>query len=422
MAVITTTGGNGADHSPAESKLVVNLMHFARALRVAGLPIGPGKVLDAVNAIRAVGVGNRGDFYWALHAVFVNRHDQHEVFDQAFHIFWRDPKILERLMGMSMPDLEPGSAPPEEPPMRRVQDAFRPDSEEKSEGEGGDKGEKDEEETEYDSVMTASSRELLHGMDFDEMSAEEVARAKAAIARMRLPIQLVKMRRFRPDPRRARIDMRATLRSALRSGGATIPLKWKRRSQRPPPLVILCDISGSMSRYSRMLLHFMHAVSNDRSRVHVFLFGTRLTNITRHLRERDIDLALAKVSEAAEDWSGGTRIGAALHEFNTHWGRRVLGQGAVMLLISDGLDRDAGRGLEIEMERLHKSCRRLIWLNPLLRFEGFQPKSQGIQAILPHVDEFRPVHNLESLDQLIAALNRPAGRRLEGASEWLKMM
>jgi hypothetical protein len=420
---VVPTGGNGADNEPAQSKLVVNLMHFARALRVAGLPIGPGKVLDGVNAIRAVGVGNRTDFYWALHAVFVNRHDQHEVFDQAFHIFWRDPKILERLMGMSMPDLEPGMAPPEEPPMRRVQDAFRPEAEEADqarEGEGGDKEE--EEEEEFDAVMTASSRELLHTMDFDEMTAEEVARAKAAIARMRLPIPEVKQRRYRPHLRRARIDMRATLRSALRSGAATIPLKWRKPSHRPPPLVILCDISGSMSRYSRMLLHFLHAISNDRTRVHVFLFGTRLTNITRHLREKDIDLALAKCAEAAEDWSGGTRIGATLHEFNTQWGRRVLGQGAVVLLISDGLDRDAGRGLQIEMERLHKSCRRLIWLNPLLRFEGFQPKSQGIQAILPHVDEFRPVHNLESLEQLIAALMQPAGRRLEGASEWLKQM
>ena len=422
MAVAVTTGGNGSS-APAESKLVVNLMHFARALRVAGLPVGPGKVLDAVNAIRAIGVGNRKDFYWALHAVFVNRRDQREVFDQAFHIFWRDPKILERLMGMAMPDLEPGMGEPEEPPMRRVRDAFRPEEPDKGEGEGegGDK-EDDEEEEEFDAVMTASSREMLRSMDFDEMSAEEVARAKAAIARMRLPIPEVPQRRFRVDPRRARIDMRATLRAALRSGGATIPLKWRRHTHRPSPLVILCDISGSMSRYSRMLLHFLHAVSNDRSRVHVFLFGTRLTNITRHLRERDIDLALAKCAEAAEDWSGGTRIGATLHEFNSKWGRRVLGQGAVVLLISDGLDRDAGRGLELEMERLHKSCRRLIWLNPLLRFEGFQPKSQGIQAILPHVDEFRPVHNLDSLEQLIAALTHPAGRRLEGTTEWLKQM
>ena len=422
---MTTAPGNGAGGRPAptvppDSKLVVNLMHFARALRAAGLPIGPGKVLDSVNAIQAIGVGNRTDFYWALHAVLVNRRDQHELFDQAFHIFWRDPKILERLMGAAMPDLDAGAVPPEEPPMRRIEEAFRPEPEE---GKGETESEKEpEEDVEYDAVMTASAREVLRTMDFEEMSAEEVARAKQAIARMRLPIPEVAMRRYRPNSRRARVDMRATLRAALRSGGATIPIRWRKHAHRPPPLVVLCDISGSMARYSRMLLHFMHAIANDRTRVHTFLFGTRLTNITRHLRERDVDIALTRCAEAAEDWSGGTRIGTCLRDFNLHWSRRVLGQGAIVVLISDGLDRDAGRGLALEMERLHKSCRRLVWLNPLLRFEGFQPKSQGIQAILPHVDEFRPVHNLDSLEQLIDALNRPAGKRLEGTTEWLKAM
>jgi len=214
--------------------------------------------------------------------------------------------------------------------------------------------------------------------------------------------------------------MRATLRAALRSGGASIPLRWRARRTRPPPLVILCDISGSMSRYTRMFVHFMHTLTNDRDRVHTFMFGTRLTNVTRHLRHKDIDYALAKVGDAVDDWSGGTRIGECLQDFNRYWSRRVLGQGAVLLLISDGLDRDAGRGLEDEMDRLHKSCRRLIWLNPLLRFDGFEPKSQGIRAILPYVDEFRPVHNLQSLTELTEALNRPPGRRREGMQEWLQ--
>ena len=212
------------------------------------------------------------------------------------------------------------------------------------------------------------------------------------------------------------------MRAALRSGSDTIPLRWKQPRRRHPPLVVICDISGSMSRYSRMLLHFMHAITNDRDRVHTFLFGTRLTNVTRYLRHKDIDVALAKVTNAVEDWSGGTRIGESLSDFNRQWTRRVLGQGAVVILISDGLDRDAGRGLTEEMDRLHKSCRRLIWLNPLLRFEGFEPKSQGIRAILPHVDDFRPVHNLLSLGELIEALSRPPGRRREGMDEWLKAM
>jgi uncharacterized protein len=234
---------------------------------------------------------------------------------------------------------------------------------------------------------------------------------------MRLPEMAVPTRRFRPDPNGARADMRATLRASLRAGGL-LALRRKSRGERQPPLVILCDISGSMQRYSRLFLHFMHAVTNDRDRVYTFLFGTRLTNVTRFLRYKDVDVALDKVTEAVEDWSGGTRIGRCLAYFNRVWSRRVLGQGAIVLFISDGLDRDAADGLEKEIDRLHKSCRRLIWLNPLLRYEAFEPKSLGMRAILPHVDEFRPVHNLESLDDLAVQLSRPQPRRLEAAAAW----
>ena len=398
------------------NRLVANVMHFARILRAAGLPIGPGKVIDAVNAVRAVGITSRMDFYWALHSVFVNRRDQHDLYDQAFHIFWRDPKLLERMMGIMLPDIDGGPPPEQMQASRRIAEAMAP-----KEAPQEPKEER-EKEVEFDAAMTASAREVLQTMDFEEMSADEIARAKGAINRMQLNIAEMPTRRFLPDRQRARIDMRQTLRKALRSGGSSIPLHFRTRRTRPPPLVILCDISGSMSRYTRMFVHFMHALTNDRDRVYTFLFGTRLTNVTRHLRHKDIDVALAKVAEAVEDWSGGTRIGQSLKVFNHDWSRRVLSQGAVVLLISDGLDRDAGRGLEEEIERLHKSCRRLIWLNPLLRFEGFAPKSQGIRALLPHVDEFRPVHNLESLGQLIMALNEPAGPRGGGTKQWLKAM
>ena len=209
------------------------------------------------------------------------------------------------------------------------------------------------------------------------MSAEELAEARREIGRLRLPLMDVPTRRFNPQTRGRRIDLRRTLRRSLRGGGAGIDLARKEPQRRHPPIVVLCDISGSMSRYSRMLLLFMHALTSDRDRVHSFLFGTRLTNVTRYLRARDIDQALERVGEVVRDWAGGTRIGACLGEFNRHWSRRVLGQGAVVLLISDGLDRDAAAGLAAEMERLHKSCRRLIWLNPLLRFEGFAPISTG---------------------------------------------
>jgi uncharacterized protein with von Willebrand factor type A (vWA) domain len=389
-------------------ELLANLMYFGRTLRAAGLPIGPGRVLAALEAVRAVGVTDRSDFYWTLHAVFVSRREERELFEQAFHIFWRNPQILERMLSLLLPEA-PGAESEEAALIRRLAEALHPG--------GGEAPPPEQSEIELDAAMSFSDREGLHEMDFEKMSGEEVARAKALLQRLTLPQHVVKTRRYQPDPAGARADMRATLRAAVRSGDLAL-LKRKERRTRPPPLVILCDISGSMQRYSRLFLHFMHAVTGARDRVYTFVFGTRLTNVTRFLRYKDIDEALDRVAKAVEDWSGGTRIGQSLADFNQHWSRRVLGQGATLLLISDGLDRDAGTGLAQEMDRLHRSCRRLIWLNPLLRYAGFEPKSMGIRAILPHVDEFRPVHNLASLDALVDALSRPMPRRLEAAAAW----
>lgn len=398
---------------PEGGRLAQNLMRFGRVLRAAGLPVGPGKVLDAIRAVETVGIDSRTDFYWALHAVFVNRRDQREVFDQAFHVFWRNPKIMERLMALVLPSFRTDMGEEGQEISRRVAEAMQGNA-----GEFPAAESEPEEEIEVDATLTFSERELLQTMDFEKMSAEEMRKAEKAIRRLAARIRPVPTRRFRADPSGLRIDLKRTMRSALRGNPDVIDLKRRRRVTRPPPLVALCDISGSMSRYSRLFLHFLHAVTNDRDRVYSFVFGTRLTNVTRDLRQKDIDVALARVAEHVEDWSGGTRIGATLHEFNTRWSRRVLGQGAVVLFISDGLDRDAGTGIEREIERLHKSARRLIWLNPLLRFEGFAPKSMGVRALLPHVDEFRPVHNLESLEALAEALARPAPRRLEAAAAW----
>jgi uncharacterized protein len=389
-------------------RLVAKLMHFARTLRAAGLPVGPGKVIDAVQAVQAVGITDRRDFYWTLHAVFVNRPDQRLIFDQAFHVFWRNPDLLKKMIALVLPEMRvPGEEDRGAEMARRLAEALHPNR-------GEPAAEPEEVETEIDAVMTFSDREQLRSMDFDKMSLDELARAKAAIARLRLPVQDVPTRRFAPDRHGARADLRATLRAALRSGGL-IELKRKSPRRRPPPLVVLCDISGSMSRYSRIFLHFMHTVTNDRDRVYTFVFGTRLTNITRYLRHRDVDLALERVGEAVSDWSGGTRIGLSIAEFNRLWSRRLLGQGAIVILITDGLDRDAGAGLAREMDRLHRSCRRLIWLNPLLRYEGFEPKSLGMRAMMPHVDEFRPVHNLASLEELIEVLSALPARRTPAA-------
>ncbi len=385
-------------------RFVANIMHFGRCLRAAGLPVGPGKVLEAIRAVEAVGIGSREDFYWTLHAVLVNRRDQREMFDQAFHIFWRKPDLLERMMRLLLPtiEVEQGNDPNEI--NRRLAEAFGP-----ARQPGRGEAPEDSEEPppiELDATLTFSEREVLQAKDFEDMSAEEIARAKRLIQAMRLPIMAVPTRRFSADDHGPKIDLRKTLRQSLRGGGASIDLARKRRVRRHPPLVMLADISGSMDRYSRMLLHFMHAVTNDRDRVHSFVFGTRLTNITRQLRQRDVDVALAKVGDLVEDWSGGTRIGHCLDAFNRIWSRRVLGQGAVVLLITDGLDRDAGDGLDAAMERLHKSCRRLIWLNPLMRYDGYAPTASGARAMIRHVDDLRTVHNLASLEDLTEALGQ----------------
>jgi len=388
-------------------KLAENVMHFARVLRSAGLPVGPGKVLDALAALEIAGVERRDDFYWTLAAVFVDRREQFEIFDQAFHIFWRDPKLLERVMSLFLPQVH-GRVQDEQPEMsNRLAEALLPREK---------PGESPEapQEIELDATFTVSDREVLQRADFESMTNEELAQAKKLIANLRLPIPEVRTRRLVSDARGRRVDLRATLRASLRTGADIIPLRRRSPESRHPPLVVLCDISGSMSRYSRMFLHFLHAITNDRDRVHTFVFGTRLTNITRHLRHRDVDVALAGVSAAVADWSGGTRIGSSIKEFNLRWSRRVLGQNAVLLLITDGLDRDLGKDLGPEMERLHKSCRKLIWLNPLLRYEGFEPRPLGVRVMLPHVDAFLPAHNIDSLIALGRALS--AGRPESGAA------
>jgi uncharacterized protein with von Willebrand factor type A (vWA) domain len=392
---------------PGTSRLAQNILLFARTLRAAGLPIGPGKVIDAIEAVKAAGIGTRDDFYWTLHAVFVQRREQREIFDQAFHIFWKNPQFLQRMMSLLLPQFrydQPQEDDREEI-ATRLAEALQGDRA----GDMDQMPSEPEQEIEIDAAMTFSDREMLQEMDFEKMTSAELAATKKAIAGLRLPIMEVPTRRFAADARGRRVDMRATLRASLRNAGA-IPLKLKSPKYRHPPLVILCDISGSMSRYSRMALHFVHAITNDRDRVFTFLFGTRLTNITRHLRARDVDVALDRVASHVQDWSGGTRIGHCLHDFNADWSRRVLGQGAVVLLITDGLDREGVEGLEEEMVRLQKSCRRLIWLNPLLRYDAYRPQSQGARAMIRHVDDFRPIHNLDSMQSLADALGQATMR------------
>jgi hypothetical protein len=394
---------------PDNGKLPHNIVHFARALRAAGLPVGPGRVVDAVRAVEAAGFSSKHDFYHILAACFISRPEHRVIFAQVFRLFWRDPQFLEHMISMLSPMVRGASEPhkPKDAERRAAEallqgaDAPAPPPPAETEGE----------EIEIDATLTFSKDERLKTLDFEQMTAAEQMLAKRAIARITLPVKPIASRRTRAAPHGRAPDWRATMRAAMRQGGDIHEIKRRAKVERWPSLVALCDISGSMSSYSRMLLHFLHAASNSKgagwSKVHSFTFGTRLTNITRHLRQRDVDAALRAAGAEAQDWEGGTRIGACLETFNRDWSRRVLGQGAVVLLITDGLDRDDPERLRRAAERLRLSSRKLIWLNPLLRWDGFAPKAGGVKALLPNVDSFRACHNVDSLQGLADTLASP---------------
>jgi uncharacterized protein with von Willebrand factor type A (vWA) domain len=369
-----------------------NVIGFARALRSAGLPVGPGAVIDVMNALPLIEIGNRGEVFTTLESIFVKRHEHALIFKQAFDLFFRAADEWKHMLdSVPLPDHAKKKPPPA---ARRVQEALAQSSMQEV-----------PQAQEQDLKLSVSDKEILQKKDFAQMTAAEIAQVIRAVEKMQLPQAELETRRYQPDARGLRLDMRRTIRSSLRTGGEIIDIRKLGRIEKP--IVALLDISGSMSEYTRLFLHFLHAISDARKRVSVFLFGTRLTNVTRALRQRDPDEALASCSASVQDWAGGTRIATSLHSFNKLWARRVLGQGAIVLLISDGLEREADDRLAFEMDRLHRSCRRLIWLNPLLRYGGFEPKAQGIKMMLPHVDEFRPVHNLSSIEGLIKALSSP---------------
>ncbi|SOC42564.1 hypothetical protein SAMN05892877_11069 [Rhizobium subbaraonis] len=388
---------------PGDGRLADNIVHFARALRKAGLRIGPAGVADAIAAVQAIGIGDRDDFYTALHCTLVSRHEDQAIFDEAFRLFWRSRDLVQKMIAMMSPAVRrDAETEKRKAGASRIADALLAGQRERERPRG-------EPDVEVDARFTASGSELLRKTDFAQMTAAELGEAKRAIANLSLPLDAVRTRRYRPSTGQAMVDPRATMRRAMRTGGALILPRYREPKLVHPPLVVLADISGSMSQYTRIFLHFLHAIAERRRRVHAFLFGTRLTNVSRQMRNRDPDEAVEDCTRAVEDWSGGTRIGETLKDFNRLWSRRVLGQGAMVLLITDGLEREGIETLEAEIDRLHRSCRRLIWLNPLLRFEGFEARARGVRAMLPHVDELRAVHNLESMAELVAALSGDGG-------------
>ena len=385
--------------------LAENVMHFARVLRSAGMPVGSDRVHTALAALQVAGLESQRDFHAVLSACLVDRIEHRALFDQAFALFWRDPDLMGRLRAMLLPEvqLKEGATPP--PENRRLGEALfahppnrPPHLPEPTQ-------------VELRAELTWNDREVLRQADFDTMTADEWRAAQRLLSALKLVFEPLPTRRRRPAGRPGVADWRATLAAMARHGGELWTPRWRNQRKQPAPLVLLADISGSMSRYSRMLLHFAHALGHADARVESFVFGTRLTRTTRLLKSRDPDIAVAQVVRAVADWSGGTRITTSLHEFNQRWARRVLTGRSTVLLISDGLEHGDTGALAFEMERLHKSCRRLVWLNPLLRFDQFEPKAAGIKAMLPFVDRFLPTHNLQSLAELVEVLAEPAAPR-----------
>ena len=377
------------------TRLAENVMHFARILRASGLAIGPDRVQDALNALTLSGLDHRRDVHATLAATLTRSREERPIFDEAFRIFWRDPDLESKVRAMLLPQVESRTGQQKSPMAnRRLAAAFFPHAANKPAVPTGTQ------EIQFDAALTFSAEERLRRADFETMSAVEWAEAKAMIARFRLPIAPIKTRRTERATGGHTLDLRASLRASIRAGGDVWPMVMSRSKSIPAPLVVLADVSGSMERYTRMLLYFLHAISSGNRRVETFLFGTRLTRITREITHRDIDQAVLRVEDCVSDWGGGTRIGPCLKMFNFEWSRRVLANRATVLLITDGLDRDDGGVLATEMARLKRSTRELIWLNPLLRYAEFEAKPAGVREMLPHVDRFLPVHNIDSLTAL----------------------
>lgn len=398
--------------SDLDGRLVENVIHFARALRKAGIRVGTAQVETALRAVEQAGFTSRIDFYHTLRATMIHRSDQLEVFHQVFAMFWRDPEFLNAMMHMLSPQLQDTTPPKKrDAGARRAADAL------------GDpppppQDVPEDNQVETEAALSWSALEVIRTKDFEQMSAAELREAEKAVATLSLDARPLASRRLRPTTRRARPDARATLRASMRRGGELVRIAQRAPEVRPPDLVAICDVSGSMATYARMVMRFLHALGHASrassnagkgqwGRLHAFTFGTELTNISRAMARGDADTALEHVGQEVRDWEGGTRIGPALEAFNKRWSRRVLGRGAVVLLITDGLERSDLDLLDAQMERLALSSRRLIWLNPLLRWDGFAPVAGGIRTMLPHVDSLHACHSVSSLMELAEALEDP---------------
>ncbi len=383
--------------------LLPNLLHFGRLLRALDFKISAGQLTDLAQALTLIDISNRHDFYYTARGLLVTDPHGFERFDQAFDLFWTGMGSWLLSLGQTrhLRQAEEGEQPLETPdpilaPSQEDQPAEKEEEERDAEADPAN---------DINKGAFYSPVELLHHKNFAEFSEEEKRIVKQAMAKLIWQFNARQTRRLRRSTKRARfIDLRGSIRANTRNGGEIIQLRWRRRKTKPRPLVVICDISGSMDRYSRLFLHFIHSLSQDVRQVEAFAFGTRLTRLTPALRHSDVDTAVDKISHLVVDWSGGTRIGESLKSFNYQWSRRVLGWGATVIIISDGWERGDLALLDKEMDRLRRSAHHLLWLNPLAGSPGYQPLVGGIQTVLPYCDEFLPLHNLHSLEQVVSRL------------------
>ena len=394
-----TADAAGKPPNEAQGQLFHNIILFGRVLHGIGVDVNPGRMIDVLKALPLVNIGRRSDFYYTLRGLLVNRREDIPLFDEAFAAYWRRP--AEGGFDLRLAPLQRERKKP--------QPVVAPPAlgqEQQQQAEEGQEDEDEEEQIVIEVTRTYSAREVLFQKDFGDLSPDELQEVKRLMAQLVWNLGERQMRRRRPGRGRV-VDMRRSLRRNFRYGGEMIEWRTRVRKIKPRPLVLLADISGSMERYSRLLLHFLYSLAGGLDqRVEVFVFSTHLTRITRQLRHREIERALEEVAGTVTDWSGGTRIGDVLHTFNYEWGRRVLRGGAVVLLISDGWDRGDPDLLRTEMARLRRTCHRLVWLNPLLGSAAYEPLTRGMQAALPNIDDFLPVHNLASLDDLATHLQQ----------------
>ena len=438
---VPLAGTSSSQEIERGERLLYRLTEFGRLLWTSGINVGPHQLLDLTETLHSIDITNQEDFYVTLKCSLLTRHEQEPIFNQMYHYFWFMRSNLDKKTNNSGNSAiqrkeQPLRLPPSERKhlaehlkMSVTRKELRTEMrshehqrslEEKQDDASDDRG--NPQRTTYSAV------EQLRKKDFENYTWEEIQEAKRLMAEMHWKLGQRMTRRKAPVRKGSYPDMRRIVRRNLKYGAEMLELTWRENKQKPRPLVIICDISGSMSLYSRLLLHFIHTISNGLMNVEAFVFGTRLTRVTRQLKKRDVDDAVRDVTSLVQDWSGGTRIGDAIHVFNYHWARRVLGRGAVVLIISDGWDRGDADTLHKEMSRLQRSCHRLIWLNPLLGSPDYRPLTIGMKTSLPFIDNFLPSHNLDSLidlGQLLSSIDdsrpdRSEASRRKAVKNWSK--